>query len=118
MKVGQSASVTRSFGAAELAEFAAIAGAAPGDHVPEPLIGAMFSYLLGVELPGQGTNYLKQDMVFHAPAPPDTALTATVEITRIRPETRLVDLWARCVTVEGVLICDGRALVKAKDPDA
>ncbi|MGR3804122.1 hotdog family protein [Marinibacterium profundimaris] len=117
MRVGDSASVTRCFTAGDMAGFAAVAGAGAGagGHVPEPLIGALFSYLLGVRLPGQGTNYLKQDMTFHAPAPVGTPLTATVEITRLRPDRRLVDLWARCVLPDGTLVCEGRALVKAAE---
>ncbi len=118
MDVGQSASVSRIYTAGDLARFAELSGAAPGDHVPEPLIAALFSYLLGVKLPGSGTNYLKQELRFHAPAPTDTELTATVEITRLRPEKHLADLWARCVAPDGTLICEGRSLVKAKDVGA
>lgn len=36
--------------------------------VPEPLIAGLFSTLLGVRLPGPGTNYLKQELGFHGPA--------------------------------------------------
>lgn len=115
MKVGQHVAVTRSYSAADMAAFAELSGAKPGAHVPEPLIAALFSYLLGVKLPGSGTNYLKQDLAFRAPAPLDTALTATVEITRLRPEKHLVDLWASCTAPDGTVICEGRALVKAKD---
>ncbi len=50
------------------------------EHVPEPLIAGLFSYLLGEELPGHGTNYLKQHMRFersltHIPEPPDRTRT-------------------------------------------
>ena len=34
---------------------------------------------------------------------------ATVEITRLRPEKHLVDLWARCTDAGGQVICEGRA---------
>ncbi|MBB97254.1 MAG: phosphate acetyltransferase [Rhodobacteraceae bacterium] len=115
MKVGQGASVTRSFSAGDLADFAALSGGPVGDQVPEPLIGALFSFLLGVECPGCGTNYLKQDMVFHAPAPLDTPLTASVEITRLRLDKALADLWARCTLADGTVICEGRALVSVRD---
>lgn len=115
MEQGQTATLTRSFGAADLDAFAGLSGVAPPSHVPEPLIAALFSHLLGMRLPGPGTNYLKQELNFHAPAPLDTDLTATVEITCLRPEKHLVDLWARCVAADGTLICEGRALVKARD---
>jgi acyl dehydratase len=83
--------------------------------VPEPLIAALFSYLLGVVLPGPGTNYLKQELAFLAPARPGDELTARVQITRLRPDKHLVDLWATCTARDGTLICEGRALVKARD---
>jgi len=126
MQTGQHAETTRSYSRADLDAFARLSGAEPGAepgaelaaHVPEPLIGALFSYLLGVHLPGFGTNYLKQEMRFLAPAPIDEPLTARVEITRLRPEKHLVDLATTCRTTDGRLICEGRALVLASDVGA
>lgn len=119
MNVGQAVETTRSFSGDDLAAFAALAGAkVPAGQVPEPLIGALFSYLLGVHLPGAGTNYLKQEMRFLAPAPLDMPLTARVEITRLRPEKHLVDLATTCRTADGTMVCEGRALVLARDVTA
>lgn len=115
MQVGQFAELRRTYTPADLKAFATLSGANRTDHVPEPLIGALFSYLLGVRLPGSGTNYLKQDLIFLAPAPVGDELVARVEITRRRPEMRLVDLWATCTGPDGSLICEGRALVKATE---
>ncbi len=83
--------------------------------MPEPLIAALFSYLLGVKLPGFGTNYLKQELEFLAPAPLGAELVASVEITRLRPEKDLVDLATICTTADGEPIAKGRALVLVKD---
>ena len=118
MKLGQSATVSRSYSVADLAAFAELSGVAAQETVPEPLIAALFSYLLGVKLPGSGTNYLKQELNFRAPAPLDTELTARVEITRLRPDKHLVDLQASCTMPDGTVICEGRSLVKAKDVGA
>ena len=115
MKLGTVASCTRIYTANDIAEFAALAAGGPVNHVPEPLIGALFSYLLGVELPGYGTNYLKQSLHFHRPAPLDVPLTARVEITRLRPEKHLADLATTCHLPDGTLICEGRALVRVRD---
>lgn len=117
MKLGQRATVTRRFEPETLAAFARLTGIDTGAMVPEPLIGALFSYLLGVELPGAGTNYLKQDLAFLKPVPADAALTATVEITRLRPEKHLVDLTTTCTDDGGEVVCRGRALVMVKDAD-
>ena len=93
MRVGDRAEITRRFDAADLSEFAALGGHRPDDErVPGPLVNALFSRLLGMELPGQGTNYLKQDTRWLAPARLGRTLTASVEITRLRPEKNLVDL--------------------------
>lgn len=118
LKLGASASVTRSFSAADLAAFQGLAGTEAPASVPEPLIGALFSYLLGVELPGFGTNYLKQELRFLKPAPANMPLTATVTITRLRPEKHLVDLSTVCTLADGTAVCEGRALVLAKDVGA
>ncbi|MCP5087328.1 MAG: phosphate acetyltransferase, partial [Rhodobacteraceae bacterium] len=68
--------------------------------------------------PGPGTNYLKQEMRFLAPATIGRDLTATVKISRLRPDKYLVDLWATCTAADGTLICEGRSLVLAKDVGA
>ncbi|MFN3643238.1 MAG: phosphate acetyltransferase [Gemmobacter sp.] len=112
--LGQSATVTRRFDAADLAAFRALGGA-EAVRVPEPLIGALFSYLMGMHLPGPGTNYLKQSTRFLAPAPLGTPLTATVTVTRLRTDKRLVDLETTCRLPDGRLIAAGRALVAAGD---
>ena len=116
MRVGDRAEVERTYSASEAAGFAQLTGlgADTADHVPEPLIAALFSYLLGVRLPGRGTNYLKQEMTFLAEARWGEALTASVEVTRLRPEKNLVDLATLCVAAGGTVICRGRALVLFK----
>jgi 3-hydroxybutyryl-CoA dehydratase len=114
--IGQKAEMTRAFSAIDVARYAALGGHEPAHgEVPEPLVNALFSKLLGVELPGQGTNYLKQESQFFATAQVGEVLTASVEITRLRPEKDLVDLRTRCVGEDGKLISEGRALVYVAD---
>lgn len=116
MKLGDATQVSRTFNAEDMNEYASlIQQARTGEQVPEPLIGALFSYLLGMRLPGQGTNYLKQETTFHRGAHPGETLTARVEITRIRAEKHLVDLSTTCTDEAGRLIASGRALVSARD---
>lgn len=118
MKVGDRASTTRRFDRAMIANFLDLAGCErETDHVPEPLLGGLISYLLGVKLPGAGTNYLKQETKFLAPAPIDIPITATVEITRLRPDKHLCDLATSCMDASGNVLCTGRALVLVKDVD-
>lgn len=114
LTIGQSATLTRAFDPRLLADFQHLGGAAQA-HVPEPLIGALFSALLGTRLPGPGTNWLKLDLRFPAPAPLDVPLTATVTVTRLRPDKRIVDLDATCRLPDGTAVAEGRALVAAGD---
>jgi acyl dehydratase len=108
--------LTRVFSAADVDALVALNGASqPDGSVPIPLIGGLFSYLLGVKLPGRGTNYLKQQTRYLRPAPVGEALTARVAVTRRRPDKRLIDLSTTCRDGAGSLICEGRALVHAGD---
>ncbi len=116
LAIGQFAQAERTFSRADIAALHAVSGAPlSGDAVPEALINGLFSYLLGIELPGQGTNYLKQETEFLGSAHLGEAVTARVEITRLRPEKHLVDLATTCHTASGELIARGRALVLARD---
>jgi acyl dehydratase len=118
LELGRSAEVMRRFSANDIAGYAALGGHAVAEGtVPEPLINALFSYLLGVKLPGVGTNYLKQESRFVAPARLGDTLTARVEITKLRPDKDLVDLRTTCHSGDGTLVCDGRALVYVRDVD-
>ncbi len=117
LAVGQQAAARRTFTAQDLIEFAELAGAAtfPQGTVPGGLLGGLFSYLLGTRLPGRGTNYLKQRLLFPAPARPGEELTVSVEIIRLRPEKELVNLSTVCTNPAGSVVCRGEALVLAKD---
>jgi acyl dehydratase len=113
---GEAAELARAFSGSDVDALVSLGGARPSDgSVPIPLIGALFSYLLGVRLPGRGTNYLKQQTRYLAPAPLDRPLTARVAITRKRPDKQLIDLSTTCRDAAGSLICEGRALVHAGD---
>ncbi|MCS6886653.1 MAG: hypothetical protein NZQ09_00465 [Chloroflexus sp.] len=111
LAVGMQATAQRVFDDDLIAEYAALCGDQPGETVPEPLIGALFSYLLGVDLPGSGSVYLKQDLTFVGVAQIGELLTATVTITHIRTDKPLVTLQTRCTGADDRLIADGEAIV-------
>ncbi|WP_422378095.1 phosphate acetyltransferase [Roseibium sp.] len=117
LELGNRSELTRSYTVQDMKDFALLAGedTSVPETVPGPLIGGLFSYLLGVKLPGRGTNYLKQSLEFLAPAPVGEPLTASVTITRLRPEKHLVDLETICQTSDGTRVCQGRALVYVED---
>lgn len=116
MKVGDHAQCEHRFSAADLEAYLDFSGtgALPG-QVPEPLVNALFSRLLGTVLPGLGTAYLKQETRFLQGAPLGVPLTARVEVTGIRAAKHLADLATTCHAPDGVLIAEGRALVYTRD---
>ena len=112
LAVGDSATTTRCFSAKDMAQWCDMMSLDKARaQVPEPLVAAMFSYLLGEKLPGHGTNYLKQDMRFEDMARIDETLSVAVRISRLRRDKALVDLDTTCTGSDGRTICTGRALV-------
>ena len=84
--LGRRATLTRTFRRDEVDAFGAFAFAADdGDRVPNALVGGLFSRLLGTELPGRGTNWMKQSLRFRRRARVGEPLVASVEIVRLRP---------------------------------
>lgn len=116
IELGQIAKTNRTYTADDIALYAKQANVdvASISRVPEPLLAAQISYLLGVKLPGNGTMYLKQEMSFPNHAPLDQEITTTVKITELRQEKGLVDLWACCELADGTVVCAGRSLVMNK----
>ncbi|NND44862.1 MAG: phosphate acetyltransferase [Xanthomonadales bacterium] len=116
MKPGDNVLTGRVFDAADLSEYAALTGqdCGPG-RVPEPLVGALFSLLLGMQLPGPGSKYLRQETRFHRPAQLGEPLEAQVTVLRVRPEKFLVDLETTCRGADGSLVATGSALIHVRD---
>lgn len=130
LKLGMRASSTRTFTDADLEEYADLTGdknplfrstdiaraAGYADRlIPGPLLSGMFSDLLGTRLPGRGTGWMKQKNRFVYPAYIGQALTATVEIVRLRADKELVNLKSTVTTADGAVVCDGETLVLVRN---
>ena len=130
LRLGMSASTTRTFSIADLDEYGDLTGdrnpifrddleaRARGFKrriVPWPLLAGMFSDLLGTRLPGRGTGWMKQALRYPSAAHPGEALTATVTITRLRADKELVNLATRVCAADGRVVCDGEALVLVRN---
>ncbi len=75
----------------------------------------LISTLLGMDLPGQGTNYLKQETQWLGTVMPGQRVHTRVAITRLRSEKALVDLSTHVQSESGEVFAQGRALVSARD---
>ncbi len=75
------------------------------------LTASLISGLLGNELPGPGTVYLGQTLKFLVPVSIGDTVTASVEVTAVREDKRLLTLRTDCVNQEGKLVLTGEATV-------
>lgn len=76
------------------------------------LVASLFSGLIGMELPGEGSIYLGQSLTFKAPVAIDEQVTASVEIINIREDKPIVTLRTVCINSEGRVVIEGEAVVK------
>ncbi|MBJ3762575.1 MaoC family dehydratase [Maribius pontilimi] len=76
------------------------------------LTAALISAVVGEQLPGHGTVYLRQNMAFLAPVRPGDTVRAEVEVLEIDPKRNRVRLATRCL-VDDTLVLRGDALVLA-----
>ena len=76
------------------------------------LVASLFSGLLGMKLPGEGSIYLGQSLSFIAPIYIGDKVIATVEIIKIRSDKPIVTLRTFCVNSEGLVVIEGEAVVK------
>ena len=127
LQVGQRVSVTKSFSEEEVFQFAQLSQDKNPLHLDKNfgrasifgrrvvhgiLVASLFSELIGMELPGPGSIYLGQNLIFKAPVAIGEPVTATVEITKIREDKPIVTLRTVCLNSVGTTVIEGEAVVK------
>lgn len=127
LKIGQTASIQKTFGAADITAFAGISMDVNPIHMSEGyakntlfgkrivhgmLTASLISAVLGIQLPGPGTIYLGQELKFMAPVYLGDDITATVEIIELREDKKIVKLNTTCVNQDGKTVISGVATVK------
>jgi len=125
LKVGDNASITRSFTEQDVIEYAELSGDKNPAHLDAEyaaqtqfkhrivhgmLVGSLFSALLGAHLPGEGTIYMGQDLKFKAPVYLDMEIVASVEIIKIHETKPIVTLKTTCVDSDGNVLVMGEAV--------
>lgn len=76
------------------------------------LTASLISAVIGQQLPGQGTVYLKQDLTFLAPVRPGDLVDAVVTVTDVDMRRKRVSLDC-AVSVGDTVVLKGKALVMA-----
>jgi len=126
IEVGQSASFTKTITETDVYLFAGISGDLNPAHVNESfakstmfkgriahgmLCSSLISTVLGMNLPGPGTIYLKQDLKFLAPVRFNDTITASCTVKeKIAEKNRLI-LECKVINQDGVEVISGEAAV-------
>lgn len=127
LKIGQRASVSKTYTAADITAFAGVSLDVNPVHMSDSyakntvfgkrivhgiLTSGLISAVLGNELPGPGTIYLGQELRFTAPVYLGDDITAQVEIIEIFEEKKIIKLKTDCTNQDGKKVITGTATVK------
>jgi len=126
IKVGDSASVTKTITESDILTF----GDLTGDHNPlhfdqeharrtrfgQPishgmLTGSLFSPIIAHQLPGEGAIYLSQSLKFLAPVFAGDTITAELTVTRVREDRQIITLEGIVRNQRGEVVITGESVV-------
>ena len=128
VKVGDSASMSKSFSDADVRKFAEISGDMIPVHLDDEyaaktqfkkrlvhgmLATSLISALLGTELPGEGSIYLGQNIKFRVPVFIGDTVTATVTVIKVREDKPIITLETVCKNQDDVVVIEGEAVLLA-----
>ncbi len=126
LSVGDSAEFTKTVSESDVYLFAGVTGDFNPAHVNAVhaeqtffkkriahgiLAAGFISAVLGTQLPGPGTIYLRQELKFTAPVYMGDTITARVEIATIDVEKNRLTLHTFCTNQDGKTVLDGEAVV-------
>jgi phosphotransacetylase/acyl dehydratase len=128
IRIGDRASLRRELSLTDLKTFAVLSGDLNPTHVDDDfartygegrvvahsmIAGALISSVLGNELPGPGTRYVRQSLDFVKPVDAGDTLTATVTVREKRPDSGIVVFYCCCTNGAGDVVARGEAEVVA-----
>ncbi len=126
LQVGDAAEVAKTISESDIYLYAGITGDFNPAHINEAyaaktffktriahgmLLGGFISAILGNQLPGPGTIYVRQELNFMNPARMGDTITSRVEVVEIITEKNRVKLKTTCVNQDGILLMEGEATV-------
>jgi acyl dehydratase len=126
MKVGQTASRTRTVTAKDIELFTEMTGDRNPLHYDEALAEAsrfggiivqggvtsgLLNALVAEDLPGPGSVFLSVEWSFRAPVKPGDEITAEAEVLEVRDDKPISRLRTTITNQDGVVVLDGTALV-------
>ena len=127
LKVGMKHSRTKTFSDQDVRDFARISLDVNPIHLDDAaaaktvfgkriahgiLVTGLISAVIGNHLPGEGTIYLGQDSSYVAPVFIGDTITATVEVTELRPDKKIAHLSTIASNQDGKQVIKGTAVVK------
>ncbi len=128
ISVGDSAELTRTLKAEDIELFAVMSGDVNPAHLDQEYAqenmfhrviahgmwgGALISAVLGTELPGPGTIYLKQSLEFRRPVGIGDKVTVRVSVKEKRADKKHLVLDCQCLNQDGEPVIEGEATVIA-----
>jgi len=126
MKVGDTASRTRTVTAKDIALFTEMTGDRNPLHYDNALAEAsrfggiivqggvtsgLLNALVAEDLPGPGSVFLSVEWSFRAPVKPGDEITAEAEVIEVRDDKPISRLRTTITNQDGVVVLDGTALV-------
>jgi len=126
LKVGQSATLTKTISESDVYLYAGITGDLNPAHVNEEyakgtffgrriahglLAAGLISSVIANKLPGPGSVYVSQTLKFLAPVFIGDTVTARVEAIEIKVEENRLRLRTSCSKQDGTLVIDGEAVI-------
>jgi 3-hydroxybutyryl-CoA dehydratase len=126
LRIGQTASLGKTITEADILMYAAVSldtnpvhlndevarKSVFGERIAHGMLSAgLISAVLGTQLPGPGTLYMRQSLRFAAPVKIGVTVIATVEVTALNPEKKRATLKTTC-TVGDEVVIEGEAYVQ------
>jgi len=126
LHAGDFAEFAKTISESDVYQFAGITGDLNPAHINEPyasgtffktrivhgmLLGGLISAVIGMKLPGPGTIYVRQNLLFKAPVFLGDSVTARVEVKTVDNEKNRITVYTTCTNQKGRTVLEGEAIL-------